>query len=97
MIWYSSNFHSKTIYGTDTIEFSRHVKTTCETYEIIKLADLCIKISEGEETVRGIKKVFKEIMAENFWKLKKETDIKVQETMRASNKWTQTGLHQHIL
>ena len=65
MIRYASNFHSKTIYGTDTIEFSRHVKTTCETYEIIKHADLCIRISE-EETVRGIKKVFKEIMAENF-------------------------------
>ena len=51
-----------------------------------KHADLCIKILEGEERVRGIKKVFKEIMAENFWNLKKETDIQVQEAQRVPKK-----------
>ena len=60
-----------------------------------KHADLCIKISE--ERVRGIKKGFKEIMAENFWNLKRETDIQVQEAQSLKQDEPKIGLHQDIL
>ena len=38
------------------------------------------------ERENGIKNVFKEIMAENFTNLKKETDTQVQEAQRVPNK-----------
>ena len=43
-------------------------------------------IPEREEREKGIENVFKEIMAENFPDLKKETDIQVQEAQRVPNK-----------
>ena len=56
-------------------------------WDNIKHANLCIiGIPEGEDREKGIENVFEEIMAENFPKLKKETDIQVQETQRVPNK-----------
>ena len=43
-------------------------------------------IPEREEREKGIENVFKEIMAENFPKLKKGTDIQIQEAQRVPNK-----------
>ena len=45
-----------------------------------------IGVPEGEEREKGIKNIFKEIIAENFPNLKKETDILVQESQRVPNK-----------
>ena len=39
-----------------------------------------------KERVKGVENVFDEIMAENFPKLKKETDFQVQETQRVPKK-----------
>ena len=41
---------------------------------------------EGEETEQGIKKLFQEIMTENFLNLVKEKDTQVQEAQRVPNK-----------
>ena len=51
-----------------------------------KRANLGITGIPEEEREKGIKNVFKEIMAENFPNLKKETDIEVQEAQRVPNK-----------
>ena len=51
---------------------------------------------EGEERENGFENVFKEIMAENFPNLRKETDIQEQEVQRVSRK-IQTDLHQDII
>ena len=45
-----------------------------------------VGVPEGEETNKGAEKLFKEIKAENFPNLKKETDIQVQEAQGTSNK-----------
>ena len=41
---------------------------------------------EGEENEQGIKKLFQEIMTENFLNLVKEKDTQVQEAQRVPNK-----------
>ena len=41
---------------------------------------------EGEKREKGIKNVFEEIMAEKFPRMKKETDVRVQEAQRVPNK-----------
>ena len=50
-------------------------------------------IPEGEESKKGIKKLFKEIMSRNVPNLVKEKDKQVQEAQRVPNIWTQKGLH----
>jgi len=64
----------------------------------IKWANLCIIESLlGEEGKKWIKNVFKEIMADEFPNLKKETDIQEQKDRRSQTRWTQTDLYQDIL
>ena len=47
----------------------------------MKHNNICImEIPEGEESEQGIKKLFEEIMTENFPNLMKEKDTQVQET-----------------
>ena len=47
----------------------------------IKYTNICIiGVPEGEEREKVIENVFDKIMAENFLKLKKETDFQVQES-----------------
>ena len=45
-----------------------------------------IEIPEGDERDKGTETLFKEIMAENFPDLGKETDTQVQEAQRDSDK-----------
>ena len=55
-----------------------------------KWADICItELWEEYKREKG-KKLFKELMAENFFKLEKETDVHLQEAERVSNEMTHT-------
>ena len=47
---------------------------------------IIIGIPEGEESEKGIKSGFEEIMAKIFPNLKKERDIQVQEAQRVTNR-----------
>ena len=63
----------------------KHESNIRELWDSIKQANLhIIGIPEGEEKEKGIENIFEEIMFEIFLNLK-ETDIKIQETQRASN------------
>lgn len=49
-------------------------------WNIIKWTDkYLIGVLEGEERQKGAEILFKELMAENFHNLRKETDIQIQE------------------
>lgn len=64
----------------------KHKSNIRDIWDNIKQANLhIIEIPEGEEKEKGIENIFEEIMSENFPNLK-ETDIKIQEAQRASNK-----------
>ena len=55
-------------------------------------------VPEGEEGEKGIENVFKEIMSEKFPKLKKETDIQVQEAQKVTNKMnSNTPTPRHVI
>ena len=55
-------------------------------YDNIKCANLhLIGLPKGKDIKAGIKNVLGEIMAENFPNVKKEIDIRVQETQRIQN------------
>ena len=55
-------------------------------WDNIKWANLCmIGIPEGEEKEKGIENIFEKIMSENCPNLK-ETEIKIQEAQKSSNK-----------
>ena len=63
----------------------KHESNIRDLWDNIKQANLhIIGIPEGEEKEKGIENIFEEIMFEIFLNLK-ETDIKIQETQRASN------------
>ena len=67
-------------------QMKKHESTIRDIWYNIKQANLhIIGIPEGEEKEKGIENIFKEIMVENFANLK-ETDIKIEEAQRASNK-----------
>ena len=72
----------------------QHESNIRDLWDNIKWANLCrVGISEAEEKEKGIENTFEEIMSENFANIK-ETDIKIQETERATNKLSP---HQDIL
>ena len=53
----------------------------------IKQVNICmICVPEGEKRDKESESLFKEIMAENFLSLGKETDIKIQKTQKVPNK-----------
>ena len=62
------------------------MKAIWDLWDKIKQANLhTIGIQEGEEKQKGIENILEETMAENFINLN-ETNIKIQEAQRASNK-----------
>jgi len=74
-----------------------HESNIRDLWNNIKQANLhIIGIPWGEEKEKGIENIFEEIMFENIPNLHK-TDMKIKETQRTPNKWTQTGPHQDIL
>uniref|UniRef100_A0A8D0WU05 L1 transposable element RRM domain-containing protein n=1 Tax=Sus scrofa TaxID=9823 RepID=A0A8D0WU05_PIG len=67
-------------------QMKKHERKVRDLWNIIKWDNIhIIGIPEGKEKEKGIENIFEEIMAENFPKLK-ETDIKIQEELRAPNK-----------
>ena len=64
----------------------KHESNIRDLWDNIKRADLCIiRIPEGEEKGKGIENIFEGIITEDFPNLK-DTDIKIQEVQRATNK-----------
>ena len=57
----------------------------------IKRANLYITEIPEEENNKGIENIFEEIMSGNFWHLKKEIDIKIEEAQRTPNKLNPNG------
>ena len=67
-------------------QMEKHESNMRDLWDNIKWANLHIIIlPEGEEKEKGIENIFEEIAAENFPNLK-DTDFKIQEAQRASNK-----------
>ena len=54
-------------------------------------------IPEGEESKKGIKNLFEEVMTKNFPNLVKEKDTQVQEAQRIPDKLAWRGPHEDTL
>ena len=80
---------------TTVKENSKHKKLLTqsiqEIQDIMKRPNLrIIRIEENNDSqLKGPENIFNKIIEENFPNLKKEVDIKIQETYRTPNKWDQ--------
>ena len=93
--WKSPNHNSK---KRKNKEFLKNEKSLRDLWNKIKHTNICIIGVPEEEEREEVENVFDEIMVENFSDLKKETDIRVQETQRVPNKMNPNRLTlRHII
>ena len=53
----------------------------------------CVEVLEGEDRERGVERIFREIMAENFPNLMKDININIQEIRQTLSKNNSTPRH----